>query len=191
MAKSCSKVLIALGSNAASNWGDVGSTLRCALEKLLEHLGPEQRISRFYETPAFPAGSGPAFINSVVEHRSDRPAPDILQILHQIEAEAGRARDLRWGPRCLDLDLLAIEDHVYPSRVVFERWRRLGLEQQMKLAPEELILPHPRLQDRAFVLGPLLDIAEEWQHPILGKTVRQMWAALPQTMRSEIVALPR
>ena len=94
--------------------------------------------------------------------------------LHAIEARFGRERVQRWGPRTLDLDLLAIGDMCCPMR----RRRTTGAicrpRAQAVQAPVDLILPHPRLQDRAFVLVPLADVAPDWRHPRLGLTVLEM-----------------
>ncbi|MGA1612577.1 MAG: 2-amino-4-hydroxy-6-hydroxymethyldihydropteridine diphosphokinase, partial [Lutimaribacter sp.] len=63
-------------------------------------------------------------------------------------------------------------------------------DQQQQLAPDQLILPHPRMHERGFVLVPLADIAPQWRHPVLGQTVAQLCAALPQGARAELRALP-
>jgi 2-amino-4-hydroxy-6-hydroxymethyldihydropteridine diphosphokinase len=86
----------------------------------------------------------------------------------------GRKRRERWGPRIIDLDLVAAGFAILPDLETYRQWRDLGENEQMRLAPDRMIVPHPRLQDRAFVLLPLLDVAPNWQHPVLGKTVRQM-----------------
>jgi 2-amino-4-hydroxy-6-hydroxymethyldihydropteridine diphosphokinase len=86
--------------------------------------------------------------------------------------------------RTLDLDLLALGDSVLPDAATQEHWRNLPLADQKRLAPDGLILPHPRLQDRAFVLVPLADVAPDWRHPLTGQTVAAMTASLPAAERA-------
>lgn len=78
---------------------------------------------------------------------------------------------------------------ILPSAEVQERWRTLPLEHQVSEAPPELILPHPRLQDRAFVLVPLADVMPQWRHPLLGLNVAEMLERLPAKDRAEIIPL--
>ena len=98
----------------------------------------------------------------------------MLTILHAIESDFGRERRQRWGQRVLDMDLIAAGDFVMPNEKSQAEWRNLPLEKQKELAPDELILPHPRLQDRAFVLVPLAQIAPDWLHPLTDLTVVEM-----------------
>ena len=114
------------------------------------------------------------------------PAPEILTVLHKVEAELGRVRQQRWGARGIDLDLIAMGDLVAPDTATQDHWRALPPDRQQIEAPDQLILPHPRLQDRAFVLVPLADIAPLWHHPRLGQTVMQMLAALPRNDREDV-----
>ncbi len=140
------------------------------------------RQSHWYGSAAFPAGAGPDYVNGVVEIRTQLDAPEVLAALHRIEAVTGRTRSVRWGSRVCDLDLLAFEDNVSPDLAGFRHWFELSLAMQKTATPAQLILPHPRLQDRAFVLLPFRDVAPEWRHPVLGKTVAEMLANLPKPM---------
>lgn len=145
--------------------------------------------SRWYRAPAFPAGQGPDYVNGVVKIETTLPAVSVLAALHHIEDQLGRTRPKRWASRVIDLDLLALGAEVAPDLPGFRYWQSLPLSAQMQEAPAELILPHPRLQDRAFVLKPLVEIAPDWKHPVLGQTSGALLAALPPKARAEIQAL--
>jgi len=133
---------------------------------------------------------GPDYVNAAAVIRFDGGPGEALDCLHATEAEFGRERARRWGQRTLDLDLIARGEQVLPDRAVHDHWRGLPPESRIAHTPDRLILPHPRLQDRAFVLVPLADVAPDWRHPILGKTVREMLLALPPEALAEVVPLP-
>ncbi len=178
---------IALGSNQSSAVGDSTQTVLQAIQ-MLENIGFHVgSVSRFFANPAFPAGSGPDYTNAVVDVTTDWPVLRILDELHTVEARLGRKRDVRWAARTVDLDLLAVGDVVYPNAQVQNHWRSLPLAEQMRQTPDDLILPHPRLQDRAFVLVPMAEIAPNWRHPLLEKTVLQMLNDLPQQDKDQVI----
>lgn len=146
--------------------------------------------SSLWQSAAFPAGSGPDFVNAAVRLDVTKDPHDVLATLHKIEAEFDRERTVRWGPRTLDLDLIACDDLILPNAETVRHWMTLPLEQQKVVSPDRLLLPHPRIQDRAFVLAPLAEIAPEWRHPLLGVSVREMLEALSAEDRAGVVPLP-
>lgn len=187
---SASNCLIAVGSNLPSQVGSVADSIAVALELLAAEKAVELVAqSRFFQTPAYPAGAGPDFVNAAVSVATSLAPDQLLLRLHRIEAKLGRSRTTRWEARVLDLDLLACGDTVLPDRALLEHWMTMPETEQATAAPDQLILPHPRLQDRAFVLVPLADIAPDWRHPTLGKTVREMLAALPDSALDGITPL--
>jgi len=150
------RALVAIGSNLGDRLGNV----QAGLAGLAEADGVEViAVSRLYETA--PVG-GPdnqgAFLNAALLVDTTLAAPDLLALLHRIEASRERKRVVRWGPRTLDLDLL-----VYGTLVSDD---------------PALEVPHPRQHERRFVLVPVCDIAPDMRHPRLGRTMSRLLADL-------------
>lgn len=184
-------LLVAMGANLPIADQLPSVTLGLAAKALATAGIGGLRMSRLYATPCFPVGAGPDYVNAV----AIAPIPvgwtadQTLALLHRIEAGFGRTRTNRWGMRTLDLDLLAFGVSVLPDAATHARWRDLPVGLQAKEAPDRLILPHPRLADRAFVLVPLADVAPDWHHPVTGLTTLEMLDALPLSERRQVVPL--
>ncbi len=140
-------LVIGLGANL----GNRRASLSKAVE-MLEQVGRPVGLSRLYESAPVGGPPQPHFLNAAARLHCDREPTEILERLLELERSMGRQRTVPWGPRTLDLDLLWIAD-----RSVNE---------------PQLIVPHPRLTERAFALRPLLDVAPEAVDPRTGERYR-------------------
>ena len=184
-----SKLIVALGSNQISGESTPELILRHAVQAIEMRGAVIRKSSAFYQTPCFPAGVGPDYINAALLIEAAWTPAQAMSQLHAVEQEFGRERAQRWGQRTLDLDLIAFDDVVAPDLKTYEKWRDLGPDQQKMRAPTDLILPHPRVQDRAFVLVPMSDVANDWVHPVSGLSVQQMLDAIPDSEKAEVIPL--
>lgn len=171
--------IVAFGANVTSDAGKPHETLQIALKLINQRQFDVLRVSSWWRTPAFPAESGDDFVNAVAAFQSALPPPEVLSQLHEVEAELGRVRQKRWEPRSCDLDLIAYGDQIAPDKAEVERLMALGLTAIDQPPPDQLVLPHPRMHERGFVLAPMAEVAPDWRHPILGRTTAEMLATLP------------
>jgi 2-amino-4-hydroxy-6-hydroxymethyldihydropteridine diphosphokinase len=148
------RAFIALGGNQ----GDRPAMLTAALDRLAGAVKGVVR-SPVYETAPKYVTDQPAFLNMVIDGRTELPPEPLLDMLKAVESDLGRVAGRRYGPRPIDLDILFYDDLV--------------------LETARLTIPHPRIHERRFVLQPLADIAPSFHHPASETTVAAMLAALP------------
>jgi 2-amino-4-hydroxy-6-hydroxymethyldihydropteridine diphosphokinase len=150
---------IALGSNLESKFGDREANLREAVRRI-GALGGVRAVSSFYDTEPVGYLAQPRFLNGAMLLETELEPRALMRELLGVERAMGRERvgAVAKGPRVIDLDLLLYGDWV--------------------LWAEELVLPHPAMADRRFVLEPLAEIASEWMHPVRGVTVRELLGRL-------------
>lgn len=154
-------ILIAVGANlpACSGTPALQTCIHAvnALQSVaqLHHL----KLSDWYETAPVPPSGQPPYVNGVARFEGSPDPVELLQALQAIETAYGRQRSAPNAARTLDLDIISIG----------------GL---VRTTPD-LVLPHPRMHERGFVLVPLLDVAPDWRHPVSGLTARALLEALP------------
>lgn len=178
--------LIALGANLPVGERTPEDTVLLAIAELRERTAGPVAASRLFRTPAFPAGAGPDFVNAAISMPWSKSPQELLSLLHDVEMRFGRTRMTRWEARILDLDLLAVGDLIFPNRQTQAKWASLPVREAAIQTPNELILPHPRLAERGFVLVPLADVAPNWTHPVTGHSVEEMLSHRPDAELREI-----
>ena len=151
------KAYLAIGSNM----GEKAAYIKEAVEKLVQNPKIRKvRMSELLVTKPYGGVEQDDFLNGAIELETLYTPMELLEFLQQTEAEAGRERLVHWGPRTLDLDILFYEDVVSDI--------------------PRLMIPHPDMQNREFVLKPLAELCPYYRHPLTGKAVMQMLKELTE-----------
>jgi 2-amino-4-hydroxy-6-hydroxymethyldihydropteridine diphosphokinase len=143
------RVYLGLGSNL----GERADNIAMAISHLREKVAVDV-VSSIYETEPVGYAEQPRFLNVVCVGITDLSPKALLAFVKDIEAQMGRKATFRYGPRPIDIDILFYDSLILESPA--------------------LTIPHPRLHERAFVLVPLLELASQLRHPVLGKTIAEM-----------------
>ena len=156
-------ILVGLGANLPGPWGRPAEAIARACARLPEFGIAVLARSRLYDSAPWPPSEQARYVNAVARVATALAPAALLDVLHRIEAEAGRVRGAPNAARPLDLDLLDYD----------------GL---LEVGPPAL--PHPRLHERGFVLSPLAELAPDWRHPGLGLSVATLLERLAPAARA-------
>lgn len=157
------RVYLATGSNM----GDKAANLAKALEMIELYVGDLVKVSGIYRTAAWGREDQPEFLNQAMSVDTRLEPETLLLAVMEIEQKMGRERRIRWGERLIDIDILFYGQLVSQS--------------------QRLTIPHPFIQERNFVLQPLLEIAPDLIHPVFQKSIRELAAACPDPLAVERV----
>ena len=152
------QVVLGLGGNM----GNRTQYLAFAMVQIIQQIGPITKVSSVYETAAWGNTDQPPFLNQVIVVITPFTPLQTLQKCLQIEKSMGRRREIKWGPRLIDIDILLYND--------------------AQIQRNNLQIPHPFLHQRRFVLQPLADVLPRYNHPTLHKTLQQLLTECPDTL---------
>ena len=162
-------IYLNIGSNLPSKEGSRENNIVTAIS-LLKKLNLNLiEISSFYQTPSYPDNSDPKFINLCVKLESNLKASELLNEIKKIERKLGRTRIKKNEPRTCDIDIIDFNGKIIKN--------------------DELIVPHPRLHLRNFVIYPLKEIEPNWLHPIFNKNIEIFFQELDKNSHNEITRL--
>lgn len=148
---------ISLGSNLGDRLGSIRQATLMFKEKNIFIVAS----SDVFETEPWGVKNQPSFLNACLIVETEDPPRDLMLKLQSIESGLGRVARFRWGPREIDIDIIFMDE--------------------LAVNEDDLVIPHPKMHKRAFVLVPLNQVAPEWIHPLLGKSVREMEMQIPKS----------
>ena len=164
-------IYLNIGSNLPSENGDRKTNILKSIKYLKDLKLNLIKISSFYETPSYPNYSDPKFINLCVKLETNLNAIELLNEIKKIEIKLGRIRKKKNEPRTCDIDIIDFNGEIIKN--------------------DELIVPHPRLHVRNFVIYPLKEIEPNWSHPIFNKNIDSFFQELDKTSHNEITRLSK
>ena len=150
-------IIILLGSNL----GDRLANLKQAIAAIASFSTILQQ-SNIYQTAAWGNTDQADFLNQAIEIQTQQTAENLMHALLAIESQMGRVRLQKWEPRIIDLDIIFYESEIHTT--------------------DFIQIPHPEMQNRAFVLKPLLDLIPNFEHPILKQSISQLWEKCPDQL---------
>ncbi len=172
--------VVVLGSNLCSKFGNSVDTLKNSVDEIRSEPVIKSLLeSNWYVSLSFGDKTEPKYVNVGIRFSTSLKPKELLNFTSVLEKKYGRRRRRRWEPRTCDIDILLCDQLILPSRSSYEKWLKLDLSDQKRLAPNDLILPHPRMQERTFFLNPLNDLQPDWIHPFLKRKAKEMLDSLP------------
>jgi len=164
-------IILSLGSNLSSKFGDRFKNLEIAMNYLEGYGILIEKKSSFYETPSYPNTNDPKFINVIISVKTKLPPIDLMSVLIHIEEKLGRKRNKKNDPRTCDIDIID-----YEQKIINFKYRDL-----------DLIVPHERMRSRNFVLFPLIEIMPNWIHPQTKENISDIIKKLSNEDRKSVL----
>ena len=168
-------IILGLGSNLSSSFGDRFSNINMAMSYLGEYGIKIIDKSSFYETPSYPNKKNPKFINVIISVKTQLPPDDLMSVLIFIEEKVERKRNKKNDPRTCDIDIID-----YNNQILSFQYKNLNLE-----------IPHKKLSSRNFVLFPLQEIFPNWKHPKTKENISSLIHKLPEENRKSILKIKK
>ena len=166
-------IILSLGSNLPSRFGNKFDNLELAITFLKNYEILIDKRSSFYESPSHPDKKNPKFINIAISIKTDLPPVDLMSVLIFIEEKIGRKRNIKNAPRTCDIDIID-----YNREVLNIDYKNL-----------ELVIPHKELASRNFVLFPIQEIIPDWRHPKTNEIISTLIRKLPIEDRKSILKI--
>jgi 2-amino-4-hydroxy-6-hydroxymethyldihydropteridine diphosphokinase len=168
-------IILSLGSNLSSSYGDRFYNLDLAISCLENYNIQVIKKSSYYETPSYPDKKNPKFINLIIDVKTHLPPVDLMSVLIFIEEKIERKRFIKNSPRTCDIDIVDYNNQIL----------------KFNYNGNKLVIPHKKLNLRNFVLYPLQEILPKWQHPESNEYISTLIEKLPLEDRKSILKIKK